>query len=114
MITSQYILSRINEIFQIVEKNKESLSTGTFKLAGEFFNWKTIDELEPPHTPRHADKFEMEHFNVSPFEWSVAREAALRALKSGQEPEDILTEWEPALIHLGRKGLLKKLGLTQG
>jgi hypothetical protein len=111
-ITARQIIEKIYEALML-EKKKEEFSAGTFTLADELFDWKTVEDLEKPHTPRDADNFELQHFKVSPFEWAVAYEAALQALQKGTEPKESLLWWESALPQIGRKGLLRKLGLSQ-
>ncbi|MEJ2718111.1 MAG: hypothetical protein P8182_13395 [Deltaproteobacteria bacterium] len=83
-----------------------------YVFAKQIYETGSSDKLESSHRPQDADLADCETWEITPLEWAMAIEAALRARKEHGRPDRYLIEWDEVGKRLGEEELLVQMGLT--
>mgnify|MGYP001814934880 CR=1 FL=1 len=91
----------------------EGIGSQCYAFAKKVYETGSNERLEAPHRPEDADPIDCETWELTPLEWSLAVEAALRARKEHGRPDRYLIEWEQVGKRLGGEELLVQIGVQQ-
>jgi hypothetical protein len=91
----------------------EGLGSQCYAFAKKMYETGSTAKLEALHRPEDADLTDCETWELTPLEWSLAIEAALRARKEHGAPDRYLIEWEQVGKRLGRDELLVQIDMQQ-
>ena len=89
----------------------ERLGSQCYVFAKNLYETGSTSKLEALHRPENADRADCETWELTPLEWSLAIEAALRARQEHGRPDRYLNEWEEVGKRLGEEELLVQMGM---